>query len=112
MSSGGARSPIARSSTTGNDVRASRRIRAKEAQAPPPSPRHTAPSLQRQVGPNGPLTFIIISLQYYYSGPESCLEENIDNSLNDKPVQILKYQIPSNGHQAVNHSTGNVSISK
>lgn len=48
--SDGARSQIARSSTTGGGVRASRRTHAKEAPAPLPSRRHTAPTLQRRVG--------------------------------------------------------------
>lgn len=48
--SGDARSRIARSSTTGGVVLASRRTHAKEALAPPPSPRRTAHTLQRRVG--------------------------------------------------------------
>lgn len=47
--SGVARNQTARSSTTGDDVQASRRTLAKEAQALLPSPRHTAPTLQSRV---------------------------------------------------------------
>lgn len=45
-----ARSQTARNSTTGDGVQVSRRTHAKEAQAPLPSPRHTAPTPQSQVG--------------------------------------------------------------